>query len=205
MENYELYSARTKRRKIKALVDNLFSSLEQDGSSVKNPVVNASGEDCSALLANHTVEIADNHSPEVSLSNDADVEGCDLENGEGNLSDNEPLSLVGGETDSEGNLSDNEPLSLVGSETDYETHCNDDQSDDVVFGEVRENLASWAANFKISHSAVSALLGVLKSCGLHVPKDPRTLLMTLRVTDIKETAGGSFYYFGIARGIISKL
>lgn len=38
-----------------------------------------------------------------------------------------------------------------------------------------------------------------------MPKDRRTLLMSPKVTDIKETAGGSFYHFGRARGIISKL
>ena len=185
MENYELYSARTKRRKIKALVDNLFSSLEQDGSSHrnKNPV---SGENSNALLTDHNVEIVNNHSADVSLSNDPDVEGCDLEN-------------------SAGSLSDKEPLSLVDNETDRETLCNDDHSDNVIFGEIREKVASWAVKFKISHSALSALLEVLKSCDLDMPRDPRTLLMTPRVTDIKETAGGSFYHFGIARGIISKL
>lgn len=158
MENYERYSARTKRRKIKALVDNLFSSSEQDGSANKNPV---SGEDCNEPVTNHSDEIVNKHS--------ADVEDCDLENDAGTLSDNEPLSFVV-------------------NETDRETPCNDDLSDNVLCGVIREKLASWAVKFKISHSALSALLEVLKSCDLDVPIDPRTLLMTPRVTDIKETA-----------------
>lgn len=92
MENYEIYSARTKRRKIKALVNNFLLSLEKDGSSDENPVVNVPAENCNILLTSNSVESANNHLPDVSLGNDADVEQYDSENGEGNVFDNEPLS-----------------------------------------------------------------------------------------------------------------
>ena len=115
------------------------------------------------------------------------MKDCDLENGSGDLSVNEPLNLMG-------------------NETNRETLCKDDHGDNVVFGEIREKLASWSVKFYISYSALLALLKVLKSCDLGVPKDPRTLLMSPSVTDIKETVGGSFFYhFSIAKGVISKL
>lgn len=186
MENYEIYSARTKRRKIKALVDNFLSDVEQAGPSDENAVVGVPLGNCNALLTSHHDESTNDHLPDVSVSNYTDSEGHHVENSEGNLSDND--------------LSSND-----GNEIDNDTHCSDVHSDNDISSNIKEKLASWAINFKISHSALSALLEVLKSCDLDVPKDPRTLLLTPRVTDIKETAGGSFYHFGVARGIISKL
>ncbi|KAG1681456.1 PiggyBac transposable element-derived protein 4 [Nymphon striatum] len=82
---------------------------------------------------------------------------------------------------------------------------DDAHSDSGCEAHITERLASWAVGFGISHSALSALLEILQSSNLNVPKDPRTLLMTPKVSNIKETAGGSFYHFGVANGIVSKL
>ncbi|KAG1681458.1 hypothetical protein GQR58_011843 [Nymphon striatum] len=90
--------------------------------------------------------------------------------------------------------------------TELKTNKLDDaHSDSGCEAHITERLASWAVGFGISHSALSALLEILQSSNLNVPKDPRTLLMTPKVSNIKETAGGSFYHFGVANGIVSKL
>ncbi|KAG1681459.1 PiggyBac transposable element-derived protein 4 [Nymphon striatum] len=82
---------------------------------------------------------------------------------------------------------------------------NESHSDSGCDAHITERLASRAVGFRMSHSALSPLLEILQSSNLNVPKDPRTLLMTPKVINIKETAGGSFYHFGVANRIVSKL
>jgi len=80
-----------------------------------------------------------------------------------------------------------------------------EESDPCTQGSIRSNLADWAAGSNISHSELSKLLHVLVQGGLDVPKDPRTLLSTMRTCEVKEIAGGSYYHFGVSNAIISVL
>lgn len=71
--------------------------------------------------------------------------------------------------------------------------------------DAKRKLAEWAANRNVSHSALSELLGVLVELGLDLPKDPRTLLGTLKDCEVKEMGRGSYYHFGLESAIISEL
>lgn len=57
----------------------------------------------------------------------------------------------------------------------------------------------------MSHSALSELLAILLELGLDVPKDPRTLLGTVKDCEVKEMGQGSYYHFGLASAILSEL
>ncbi|XP_072155785.1 uncharacterized protein [Bemisia tabaci] len=74
-----------------------------------------------------------------------------------------------------------------------------------------DNLRIWGVKFKVTKSATSALLRILKTTNpaeLHtLPLDARTLMKTPRKVDIVklEKAGGEFYYFGLWKGIQNAL
>ena len=69
----------------------------------------------------------------------------------------------------------------------------------------RENLAEWAVKFNVPHTALSELLGILKTSGLDVPADSRTLLATKRDVPIRSLAGGKYHYLGVVNGIRSTI
>lgn len=71
--------------------------------------------------------------------------------------------------------------------------------------DAKRKLAEWAANRQVSHSALSELLTILLELGLDVPKDPRTLLGTMKDCEVKEMGQGSYYHFGLASAILSEL
>lgn len=66
----------------------------------------------------------------------------------------------------------------------------------------REELKSWALTFQIKHTALNALLIILKS---HVPdnvlpKDARTLVSTPRNTEVKsDNLGGEYWHYGLQK------
>jgi hypothetical protein len=62
-------------------------------------------------------------------------------------------------------------------------------------------LAEWADEFKIPHVALQRLLFRLRPSFPNLPKDPKTLLHTLRNYDIHSMSCGLHHHFGIAQGI----
>lgn len=80
-------------------------------------------------------------------------------------------------------------------ETSEEDHLIDDVDSHIDF---MSKLADWAINYKITHSAVSELLLLLRSDGkTELPKDARTLLHTPRNVAIQTMGNGSLWYYGI--------
>jgi len=70
----------------------------------------------------------------------------------------------------------------------------------------KDDLASWAVEYKIPLNAVNGLLSVLKKhdCFSKLPKDSRTLLGTFQNKNypIRTVEPGIYYHFGIAKGIL---
>lgn len=78
--------------------------------------------------------------------------------------------------------------------------------------ELRQFLANYvASNSNISGAAASQLLAGLKSLKKQnghfdgLPRDVRALLKTPRRVSVMEAAGGTYYHFGLANGILSRL
>ena len=90
--------------------------------------------------------------------------------------------------------SDYDPIELGNSVTE--------SAEDPVTDHAFE-LAKWATDFNITHTALRNLLKILQAsiptCKL--PRDPRSLLGTQRQYNIKKIDGGLYYHFGIAKGI----
>lgn len=85
---------------------------------------------------------------------------------------------------------------------------DDDCSDSDALSETTddtEGLAEWAAEYNVSHNALSALLKILRQKGLNVPLDARTLMSTARKCNVTNLAGGSYYHFGLKNAIVASL
>lgn len=89
------------------------------------------------------------------------------------------------------------------SDCDEDPAC--DFTEEEPHSDAKRKLAEWAANRQVSHSALSELLAILLELGLDVPKDPRTLLGTVKDCTVKEMGEGSYYHFGLASAILSEL
>ena len=64
-------------------------------------------------------------------------------------------------------------------------------------------LQLWAVEHNITFAALRDLFQLLNNFDFHLPKDPRTLLASLKSCDekIKSLAGGFYYDFGIENGL----
>jgi hypothetical protein len=71
--------------------------------------------------------------------------------------------------------------------------------------DLANELRGWANKFNIPHNATRDLLGLLHDYHPQLPKDPRTLLKTPSVYDVKEVNGGSYHHFGITECIRKEL
>ena len=81
-------------------------------------------------------------------------------------------------------------------------------SDEDVINESAEllkDLAKWAIDYKVTHTAICSLLGVLRKWFNDLPKDPRTFLHTNTTVISREVAGGVYCHMGIANGISDKI
>ena len=85
-------------------------------------------------------------------------------------------------------------------ESDTESDSDSDADEGLA-----KQLAEWAVNCRIPHSSLSILLSILRVHHADLPKDPRTLLHTEKKYTVQTLAGGSYYHFGIASGILEKL
>lgn len=90
----------------------------------------------------------------------------------------------------------------IWSDCDEDPAC--DFTEEEPHSDAKKKLAEWAANRQVSHSALSELLAILLELGLDVPKDPRTLLGTVKDCEVKEMGQGSYYHFGLASAILSE-
>lgn len=76
---------------------------------------------------------------------------------------------------------------------------------EMISDEFEQQLAEWAVKCKVPHSSLAELLKILRIRIPDLPKDPRTLLGTDTSSEIpkniQQLSGGSYYHFGIAKGI----
>ena len=114
----------------------------------------------------------------------------------------EPLCAVhdGTSNDVLPQLSDNEngTSSAVNSEsTDTESVNDISDADDDVMSQLRE----WAAKHNASHESVRDILQIFRTRYPELPKDPRTVLQTYGIVQVRNVAGGSYHHFGLIEGI----
>lgn len=73
--------------------------------------------------------------------------------------------------------------------------------------DLTHKLASWAVDEQINHESLNKLLAILREhpCHSSFPTDARTLVKTPRNVKLLSLAGGTYYHFGIEKGIRSLL
>lgn len=198
----------TKRRKLNARVEKHVQFIsefdEADTSAISKYEVQISSEQehipstsaiyanssefesCSKLTDERTVQnIVDSESLNNSECTLNPCENNCVDNGDGE--DNEATSF-------ESFLSDTSHLFNEDSDSDISDEIDVEVSDSNLI----KSLCHWATEFRIPHSALSALLGLLHVHHDFLPKDPRTLLNTTRTYNIAEKAGGQYFHFGFS-------
>ena len=133
-------------------------------------------------LDNHIISVENHLDSDYTDDNDQ----CDV----GYIDSNDTLSTNYDSSDD--HISDTDSFhtdsSLIGNESDSNNP-------------LQEALAEWAIHNKITHSALKELLRVLAPFHPQLPKDPRTLLSTQKVSGIKDISGGQYYHFGLVNEI----
>lgn len=62
---------------------------------------------------------------------------------------------------------------------------------------IEDKLRSWVLNFKVPHNCTNSLLSLLKSEGLNVPNDVRTLMKTPKIHNICNVGNGTYTHLGL--------
>ena len=70
---------------------------------------------------------------------------------------------------------------------------------------LENELKTWSCSFNIPHSAMHALLKILRVYHTNLPKDPSTLLRTDTKYNVVSVDGGSYYHFGLAISVLKKI
>jgi len=119
------------------------------------------------------------------------------------LSDSKPIDKANNSV-----RSNDDQIGFESFETQFEmyacTSTDESETEDVQI-DIRRELASWSCRNNISHNALNELLEMLQKCNLNVPKVLRTLLQTPTNVVLENILGDQFYYFGILKGIVSRL
>ncbi|XP_029680869.1 uncharacterized protein LOC115246291, partial [Formica exsecta] len=71
---------------------------------------------------------------------------------------------------------------------------------------IRQDLTNWAVQFQISHTAVTALLSILRNHGFdNLPKNSKTMLETPKYTNVRRVTPGEYFHNGLRSGIMQFL
>ena len=181
----------TKRRQLHAEVDSYMDAI-------LNPVdddcgiidIQPVGDDCS------TVDIQCNTSCDLSSLMSVNFQ-CDQETDCGEV--RPPCMSTKITTDE--TMSVAEPVGEL--ESDISLNYSDNDFDEIA--SLEDEISCWATEHRTSQTAVGGLLKILHKWFPHFPLDSRTLQHTVTDVVTKETAKGSYYHYGLERGIQDEL
>ncbi|EEC19931.1 hypothetical protein IscW_ISCW024876, partial [Ixodes scapularis] len=88
-------------------------------------------------------------------------------------------------------------------EVNLEKLPSEDRSDEVA-PSLGTKLAHWAINTNTPASHLTQLLKLLHLHHKDLPIDARTLLKTLRTTEVAQMGSGLYHYFGVAAGLMAE-
>ncbi len=185
------YSNRTMRRKIKKDVASIIANIQSAASN---------NQHCAECLTEATFPILDIH-----MSQDENNIVSEMPEMQFNAHTDEFLNIPA-HIDSLDLYKDGK-FSDASDDTDSERNEYENEAADEYCTEfdIHDKLCFWATSYNISQAAFTALLHILWLAGLDVPQNARTLLETPEDTPVKQIAGGNYYHFGIANGILASL
>ena len=199
MESFHEDSYWTKRRKIHARVASHLGNVQDHSVSESQSEQNVHdlNDVTSDTSSCETFECSETNNASTPDANEHELNDVDLVD---QMSSNDTdMSTVHEFVVSEfANHSDTESECFS---RDFESDTSDSDVTDENSTGMPAKLAEWANEFKIPHVALQKLLFLLRPSFPNLPKDPRTLLHTLRHYDIQCMSGGLYHHFGIAQGI----
>lgn len=78
---------------------------------------------------------------------------------------------------------------------------NSDCESELSSNSIEHGLGQWAVTHHIPLSAMGDLLTILRPHLPSLPKDPRTLLKTPSIYNVKQISGGQYSHVGLERGL----
>lgn len=80
--------------------------------------------------------------------------------------------------------------------------CDEDIEEEEFIKKFESKLKNWAMEFKVFHNCLKSLLTILKEhTKIDLPKDPRTLLGTPRITHIENMGHGQYCHIGLTKAV----
>jgi len=182
-----MMSYRTFRRNIRLNVERDIADILCNDSNNMSDVVNADTASCSTVGLN--VDACG-----VGSSTKQSEYECDNENNDGAIGADMPRFQYDFET----------------SESDADDD-DDDNGGDGTSDSIATLLSQWAVKYigSVSLTCLLDLLAILKPHSSELPRDPRSLLKTVRTPEvescIRHVSHGSYYHFGIEKGVTDQL
>jgi len=198
-------STRSRRRKLRALAEAHLRDLTADDRPIdsSDSVTHEPVASISLAEEDHRSGTQDGSTVISDVHYDDDIEhefGRSRLNSDGSST----AAAVQFDTDSDADVSE-ESITVDNTENLDSASDASLSSDECFSVTINQQLVEWVLKFNIPRTAVSALLQILQSNGINVPKDARTLMQTPKTVDVASIAGGSYFYFGIADAIHSRV
>jgi hypothetical protein len=193
----------SKRRKLHAEIDHYLDLINQQSISCDEPDY-CSSENASQMVSLKNPASSDHES---NICGMADSENSCQQSSQIGLDENilsicpDVVSLP---------IYDSQPeLSTYLSTSDFDSSDTstdaDSVSDTYSSSDLKADLAAWAVECRITHSALKPLLLILNRWFSDLPKDPRTLLNTHTTVPVASVAGGTYCHLGIGNGLLHQL
>lgn len=114
------------------------------------------------------------------------------------VAENWPIeNVINNSSDFSNNDDDNSTTQLFNSSSDNEL------SDKI---NLRDKIRSWIIQYKVSHNSANCILKIMKSEGLNIPKDVRTLMKTPKIYEIVPLGSdGSYVHYGLRNMLLPLL
>lgn len=103
---------------------------------------------------------------------------------------------------SDSNLEDLCPIAFT-----FNNRKNADCINSSTAATICQDITNWAVQFQISHTAITALLSILRNHGFDncLPKNSKTLLKTPKFTNVRRVPPGEYFHKGLRLGIMQFL
>lgn len=102
------------------------------------------------------------------------------------------------------NVNDDEPVKLPLTDEPLNISSSNNNNSNLKIDQLLKELPQWAIEVNITLKSLSSLLKILKrhKCFKKLPNDARSILQTPRVSNIQVMGHGTYYHFGLKKGLM---
>lgn len=205
MAFYKPISRWTRNRRTHSALNNLGDDLQESCNADETVSSEDGSSDLNSVVDSHSHQTYETHSIESKGMNSSHTSNTTTVNS----NDHEDGCHLTSESDADVSISymsdDETGAYSADVETELLAGSVYESDSDIEELNLVDDLAQWAIQFNISHSALRSLLRLLRKCHPDLPKDPRTVLQTCTAVSALTIAGGSYYHFGLVNWLINIL